>query len=124
MLDERLHVESFQGLKNFQNNFYMNAIIQCLRGCKLNTLELKDHANWFKHMIALISKNKVDSNDLLAFMNEFFKDQNKSFEFEKHNFMQSIQGDAREFLIYGKFFFLLEQKKHKIKGKTRLFNQN
>ena len=25
---------------------------------------------------------------------------------------------------YGKFFFLLEQKKHKLKGKTRLFNQN
>ena len=100
MLEERLHVESLQGLKNFQNNCYMNAIIQCLRGCKLNTLELNDHANWFKHMIALISKNKADSNDLLTFMNEFFKDQNKCFEFEKHHFMQSMQGDARVFLTH------------------------
>ena len=26
--------------------------------------------------------------------------------------------------LYGKFFFLLKQKKHKLKGKTRLFNKN
>ena len=41
-------------------------------------------------------------------MNEFIKDQNKCFEFEKPNFMQSMQGDAREFLIY-----VLENIEHK-----------
>ena len=70
MIDEEN--EAVQGLKNFQNNCYMNAIIQCLRGCEISELNLMDSGDWFKHMIALITKRKVDSIDLLAFIEEFF----------------------------------------------------
>ena len=69
MIDEE--VVSLQGLTNYQNNCYMNAIIQCLRGSKLRNLNLKDSGDWFKHMIELITKNTADSNDLLSFLSVF-----------------------------------------------------
>ena len=69
MIDKE--VVSLQGLKNYQNNCYMYAIIQCLRGSKLRNLNLKDSGDWFKHMIELITKNTADSNDLLSFLSVF-----------------------------------------------------
>ena len=99
MIDENIHV-TFEGLKNFQNNCYMNAIIQCLRVCRMDGLQLKDSADWFKHMIALITKNKADSNDLSAFINDFFESKNHRQGHESHNFVRSMQADAREFLMY------------------------
>ena len=39
MIDEE--VISLQRLKNYQNNCYMNAIVQCLRGSQLRNLNLK-----------------------------------------------------------------------------------
>ena len=99
MIDEVQHAEA-HGLKNFQNNCYMNAIIQCLRGCEIKDLKLKDSENWFKHMIALLIKKKVDSNDLSAFISEFFKTINIRQEFETHNFVPNMEADAQEFLIY------------------------
>ena len=98
MIDEEN--EAVQGLKNFQNNCYMNAIIQCLRGCEISELNLMDSGDWFKHMIALITKRKVDSIDLLAFIEEFFKTENHRQEFERHNLVPKMQADAREFLLY------------------------
>ena len=97
MIDE---VVSPRGLTNFQNNCYMSAIIQCLRGCEMSDLNLKHNEDWFKYMMKLLSKEKVDSNDLSSFISEFFNTHNHRDEFERHNFVQNMQADAREFLIY------------------------
>ena len=100
MIDEGSPDERPQGLKNFQNNCYMNAVIQCLRGCNLSNLRLKDNTNWFKHMIALIIKKQVDSKDLSDFLLEFFRPENQRLDFERHIFVPKMQADAQEFLIY------------------------
>ena len=99
MIDEEEEVP-LNGLKNFQNNCYMNAIIQCLRGSEISNLKLKDSEDWFRHMIKLITKHPADSDDLLTFINEFFKPINHRQNFERHIFVPKMQADAQEFLIY------------------------
>ena len=51
-------------------------------------------------MIALILKQKVDSNDLSNFLLEFFKTDNHQHEYERHNIVPKMQADAQEFLNY------------------------
>ena len=86
------------GLKNVQNNCFMNAVIHCLRACDfLEILNLNSNFNedWFQHMVALLVKTAPNSQDLLKFMNGFFEDQLKT---NKH-FVPNIQADAQEFLL-------------------------
>ena len=78
----------------------MNAIKQCLSGSEISYLKLKDSEDWFKHMIKLITRKPADSEDLLSFINKFFKPLIHRKDFERHIFVPKMQADAQEFLIY------------------------
>ena len=95
------------GLKNEQNNCYINAVIHCLRACDFGqVLNLKYDfiGDWFQCMVDLLTKSSACSQDLEKYMNGFFEHNMKT----NKQFLLNVQADAQEFLL--NLLFNIQQK--------------